>query len=108
MLTPATAKELPVEQAIFNEAWSMIKEYHNIEAWGNDAEWKQVVDRADKLYEKGKGKPELEQLSKDMSMAVICYLEKISKDKGDKEACIAQRMKELEQEEALKKKIKSI
>ena len=108
MLTPTTAKELPVEQAIFNEAWAMIKEYHNIEAWGNDAEWEQVVDRSGKLYELGKDKPELISLSKGMAMLVIEYLEKISKDKGDKEACIAARMKQLEQEEALKKQFKSI
>ena len=108
MLTPATAKELPVEQAIFNEAWAMIKEYHNIEAWGNDAEWEQVVDRSGKLYELGKEKPELISLSKGMAMLVIEYLEKISKDKGDKEACIAARMKQLEQEETLKKQFKGI
>lgn len=108
MLTPATAKELPVEQAIFNEAWAMIKEYHFIEAWGNDAEWEQVVERSGKLYELGKGKPELEALSKGMALLIIEYLEKISKDKGDKEACIAARMKQLEQEEALKKQFNSI
>lgn len=37
-LIPVTAREIPVEQAIFNRAWGIVKEYGNIsnsdiEAW---------------------------------------------------------------------------
>lgn len=108
MLKEATAKELPTEQAIFNEAWSMIKAYHYIECWGNDKEWEQAIARASKLYEVGKGTPELEKLAQGVTMAVMDYLEKISRGKGDKEACIKQRMEELEREEALKKSLNKI
>lgn len=109
MLVPATAKEVPVEQAVFNEAWKMVKDYHNIEAWGMDTEWEQVVDKAGKIYKLGEGKaPELEALAKNIALAVVEYLELIGKDKGDKEACIAQRMRELEQEQSLQNRINNI
>ena len=76
----------------------MIKSYHNIEAWGNDEEWEEVVDKADFIYRLGKGKPETESLAKSLALGVVEYLEKISKDKVDKEACIAKRMAQLEAE----------
>lgn len=108
MLTPATAQELPVEQQIFNEAWKMVKAYHNIEAWGMDKEWEQAVAQAENIYSLRNGKPEIDSLTKNVALAVLEYLELISKDKGDKEACIAQRLKELEQEETLKKQLNKI
>lgn len=37
-------------------------------------------------------------------MAVLEYLDLISKDKGDKEACIAERMRTLEEEEQAQKR----
>lgn len=74
----------------------MIKTYHNIEAWGMDKEWEEVVARANKLYEAGSGSPHTEKLSKALAMAVLDYLDTIGKDKGDKEACIAERMRQLE------------
>lgn len=81
----------------------MLKAYHDIEAWGNDEEWEEVVARAGKLYEAGKGSPHTEKLCKAFTMAILDYLETISKGKGDREACIAERMRKLEEEEAQKR-----
>ena len=109
MLEPATAKDMPVEQEIFNKAWGLIKTYHNIECWGMDREWDRVVYLTEKIYSLGQDKePEIQSLAKNIALAVVEYLELISKDKGDKEACIAQRMKELEQEQALKSRINNM
>lgn len=99
ILKPAQAKDIPLEQKIFSEAWVMLKAYYNIEAWENDEEWDEVVKRANSLYELGKGSPHTEALAKSLTLGVLEYLELISKDKGDKEACIAKRMAQLEEEE---------
>lgn len=108
MLIPATPKELPVEQAIFNEAWSMVKDYHSIQEWGNDAEWKKVGERGERLFELGKEKPELKALSRGMALLITDYLQKIGRGKGDKEACIAARKKQREREETIQKLFNSI
>lgn len=79
ILKPVDAKEIPVEQKIFNEAWDMLKTYHDIKARGNDKEWSDAIDRADYIYRLGSGKPETEALSIALSMGVIRYLENISK-----------------------------
>lgn len=75
----------------------MLKSFHNIEMWGNDEEWEAVVEQSRKLYEAGNGNPHTEALAKSLALGVVEYLELISKDKGDKEACIAERMRQLEE-----------
>ena len=51
-LIPVTAREIPVEQAIFNRAWGIVKEYGNISNSDIEA-WDDLVGAVDSLYRLG-------------------------------------------------------
>lgn len=75
MMKPASAKEIPVEQELFKEAWEILKTYYNIDAWGENGEWEELVLRAGKLHQISKKSPETEKLGKGLAVAVLSYLD---------------------------------
>lgn len=81
MLKAATAKELPTEQALFIDAWNMLKDFYYIEPSNNIDEWGQVLERARGLYSKGKGNPAQELLAHSITNAVVTYLETTSRSR---------------------------
>lgn len=82
-LKPITAKELSVEQALFNSGWNILKRYGNISNKENDEEWERLIEEINSLYEfsKGRGKA-VEQLSKSIALGVCNYLEARAIEKG--------------------------
>lgn len=80
MLQPVKASQIPKEQRLFTEAWNILKAYHDIEVCGCDREWKEVVDRLNNIFKESKGSPHTEKLGEGLVMAVLNYLEEISKE----------------------------
>lgn len=83
MLKPVTAKEIPEVQALFTQVWNGTKAYYNITQKDKTA-WEQLVEWADDIYKqyKEKGKP-LQDLSKNMLLACLGYLEDLSKERKE-------------------------
>ena len=61
---------------IFGDVWTFFKKYADVQA--DDEYWQTVVDEADKLHEKYKGKPE-EGFAKCLILDVISELESVFK-----------------------------
>lgn len=83
-LTPVKAKDIPVEQSIFNRAWLLLKMYGNITE-KDDIAWKTLVNDVNDLWKLGKDEA-TERLSKAVALGLIDYLEEKSKqnEKGMK------------------------
>lgn len=83
ILTPALAKDIPIEQAIFREAWELVKDYHNIEEYDMDDEWRDLINKADQIYLRGAGRsPAEEMLGMEMAQLVLRYLDTVGMGKG--------------------------
>lgn len=78
-LTPVKAQDIPVEQAIFNRGWLLLKMYGNITE-KDDIAWKTLVNDADALCKLGKDNA-TEKLSKAIALGLIDYLEAKSKER---------------------------
>ena len=72
-LIPVTAREIPVEQAIFNRAWGIVKEYGNISNSDIEA-WDDLVGAVDSLYWLGTDEATY-RLSKALALGIVDYLE---------------------------------
>lgn len=81
ILQPVEAKEIPVEQAVFNQAWRLVKAYSRIEEYGMNEEWKSLLKEADQIYLMGET-PDEKELAKGMAQLVLRYLDLRGMDKG--------------------------
>jgi hypothetical protein len=76
-VTPATVTELSEEQALFREAWRVLKAYRNI-TQGDGESWAALVRELETLSEIGAGTP-CGALSRAVAVALADYLERQSK-----------------------------
>ena len=79
ILRQADAKEIPVEQRLFSEAWAILKAYRNIDAWGS--EWGEVLDRVDGIRKAGRESPETNELAEGLALSVLRYLDRRAREK---------------------------
>lgn len=66
----ATKEDLVVESQTFTDAWNFLKKWYFID--GSDEQWGQLMAEAKELYNKANGN----ELSKDIALALITYIEK--------------------------------
>ena len=78
-LKPVKAKEIPVEQAIFNRGWLLLKMYGNITEQDDEA-WNTLVNDANVLYKLGRDKA-TEKLSRAVALGIVDYLDERAKEK---------------------------
>ena len=76
-----TGGNLAEEKDIFNTAWLTLKQYRHLRRFGNDAEWEQVVAKANYLCKAGTNKA-TQELAQALSIAVLNYLDAISDTNG--------------------------
>jgi hypothetical protein len=77
-VTPATITELPEEQALFREAWDILKRYRHIQQPERES-WAALVQELETLSGIGEGTP-CGDLSRAVAMALADYLERQSKE----------------------------
>lgn len=82
MKKPVEAKEIPIEQYIFREAWEILKTYYYIERDDKRA-WEEAVQRAETLYFIGREQAHTDKLCKSITLGVMDYLDILSKERAD-------------------------
>ena len=81
MIEPVRAERIPQEQAIFNEAWRVMKQYYNLNQNSSDEEWEALVNEADVLYKMPTGAKN-SRLARDITLAVLAHIETVSKERS--------------------------
>lgn len=76
-LRAATADEIPDEQALFRESWSILKKYRHITR-ADPGPWDELVADLDRLSLIGKGGP-CGRLSASIGAAIAGYLVEVSR-----------------------------
>jgi hypothetical protein len=80
MVEPVRAEQIPQEQAIFNEAWRIMKKYYSLCQNSTDKEWEALTDEAEALSKMRTGAAN-ERLGKDLALAVLTHIETVSKER---------------------------
>lgn len=81
MAEPVRADQIPQEQAIFNEAWRIMKQYYSLHQNSSDEEWEALIEEARILSEMPTG-AKGSRLARDITLAVLSHIETVSKERS--------------------------